>query len=144
MRERLQDAGPRRLRQDLRRQGAACGGAADAEGRLAGGQGLLPRPRPRDGVRQPDRYVATITKSKRQGKILIDYLRNQRGATAVAAYSTRARPGAQVSAPLTWDELAGGAKPADFTVADDAPARCKRCGSDPWDGFAAAARPLTG
>lgn len=48
----------------------------------------------------PDQYVSTITKSKRRGKILIDYLRNQRGMTAVAPYSTRARPGTAVSMPL--------------------------------------------
>jgi bifunctional non-homologous end joining protein LigD len=89
----------------------------------------------------PDRYVATITKSKRQGKILIDYLRNQRGATAVAAYSTRARPGAQVSAPLTWDELADGARPEDFTVAT-MPARLETLRRDPWEGFLEAARPM--
>jgi bifunctional non-homologous end joining protein LigD len=89
----------------------------------------------------PDRYVATITKSKRQGKILIDYLRNQRGATAVAAYSTRARPGAQVSAPVTWEELASGAKPQDFTVTK-MPARLQSLRRDPWEGFAQAARPL--
>jgi bifunctional non-homologous end joining protein LigD len=89
----------------------------------------------------PDRYVATITKSKRQGKILVDYLRNQRGATAVAAYSTRARPGAQVSAPVTWEELANGAKAQDFTVTT-MPARLQALRRDPWEGFAQAARPL--
>ena len=62
----------------------------------------------------PDRYVATITKSKRAGKILIDYLRNQRGTTAVAPYSTRARPGAAVSMPLEWGELTSGIGPAYF------------------------------
>ncbi|WP_439605112.1 DNA ligase D, partial [Shinella sp.] len=64
----------------------------------------------------PDKYVSTITKSKRRGKILIDYLRNQRGMTAVAPYSTRARPGAAVSMPLAWEELSADIGPAYFTV----------------------------
>jgi bifunctional non-homologous end joining protein LigD len=89
----------------------------------------------------PTRYVATITKSKRKGKILVDYLRNQRGATAVAAYSTRARPGAHVSAPVTWDELATGIAPSDFTMLT-MPSRLANLRRDPWDGFDAAARPL--
>lgn len=89
----------------------------------------------------PSRYVATITKSKRQGKILIDYLRNQRGATAVAAYSTRARPGAHVSAPVTWEELTSGIAPSDFTVLT-MPTRLANLRRDPWAEFAEAARPL--
>ncbi len=91
----------------------------------------------------PERYVATIAKAKRRGKILIDYLRNQRGATAVAPYSTRARPGAAVSAPLSWDELGPGIGPAYFTV-NNLPARLSALPSDPWQGFRAAAVPLEG
>ena len=53
----------------------------------------------------PDRYVAKMTKSLRLGKIFIDYLRNTVEATSVAAYSTRAREGAPVSVPVTWEEL---------------------------------------
>ncbi|MBD0316579.1 MAG: hypothetical protein ICV75_07800, partial [Nitrospiraceae bacterium] len=53
----------------------------------------------------PDTYVATITKSKRKGKILIDFFRNDYTATGVAAYSLRARPGAPVAVPLEWREL---------------------------------------
>jgi bifunctional non-homologous end joining protein LigD len=53
----------------------------------------------------PTRYVAKITKSLRKGKIFIDYLRNSLEQTSVAAYSSRARPGAAVSAPVTWEEL---------------------------------------
>ena len=53
----------------------------------------------------PDKYVATITKSKRKGKILIDYFRNDYTATGIAAYSLRARPGAPVAVPLEWREL---------------------------------------
>jgi bifunctional non-homologous end joining protein LigD len=54
---------------------------------------------------EPDRFVATISKAKRKGKILIDYLRNQRGSTAVMPYSARARAGAPVAVPISWDEL---------------------------------------
>ena len=89
----------------------------------------------------PGRYVSTIAKAKRTGKILIDYLRNQRGMTAVAAYSTRARPGAAVSAPLEWDELGPGIGPAFFTVANT-PARLASLRRDPWADFRAAAAPV--
>lgn len=88
----------------------------------------------------PDRYVATVTKSKRKGKTLIDYLRNGRGATAVAPYSTRARLGAAVSMPLDWDELSEAIGPDYFTVLNSA----GRIGSapDPWQDFFRAAEPL--
>lgn len=89
----------------------------------------------------PARFVSTITKSLRRGKILVDYLRNQRGATAAAAYSTRARPGAAVSMPLTWEELNPGIGPAYFTVANT-PVRLAAQKSDPWEGFRKAAVPL--
>ncbi len=89
----------------------------------------------------PDLYVATVTKSKRHGKILIDYLRNQRGATAVAAFSTRARPGAAVSAPLAWEELGPGIGPAHFTV-ENMLQRLTALSTDPWSELQAAARPL--
>jgi bifunctional non-homologous end joining protein LigD len=86
----------------------------------------------------PDRFVSTISKSKRHGKILIDYLRNQRGATAVAPYSTRARPGAAVSMPLTWEELSPRIGPAYFTVANT-PTRLGNLRVDPWADFRRAA-----
>jgi bifunctional non-homologous end joining protein LigD len=53
----------------------------------------------------PDRYVATITKAKRKGKILIDFFRNDYTATAIASYAVRARPGMPVAVPLEWREL---------------------------------------
>jgi bifunctional non-homologous end joining protein LigD len=89
----------------------------------------------------PDRYLATATKAKRDGKIFIDYLRNGRGNTAVAAYSARARPGAAVSMPLEWSELTDEIGPAYFTV-DNTPPRLDTLAKDPWDGFFAAAAPL--
>lgn len=91
----------------------------------------------------PDRFVATITKSKRHGKILVDYLRNQRGQTAVAPYSTRARPGAAVSTPIAWEELEPGIGPAYFTVSN-LPARLAAMRTDPWEDFRVAAVPLVG
>ena len=96
-----------------------------------------------DGMAQddPDRYVATIVKAKREGKIFVDYLRNQRGTTAVAPYSTRARPGAAVSMPLEWDELGPEIGPAHFTV-ENTPARLGALAHDPWQDFRAAAAPI--
>jgi bifunctional non-homologous end joining protein LigD len=89
----------------------------------------------------PDHYVATITKSKRHGKILVDYLRNGRGNTAVAPYSTRARKGAAVSMPLAWEELNEAIGPAYFTVMNT-PARIASLKEDPWKDFRAAAKPI--
>jgi bifunctional non-homologous end joining protein LigD len=77
----------------------------------------------------PQRYVGKMTKALRKGKIFIDYLRNTREATSVAPYSTRARPGAAVSAPLSWQELGRTKSAADFTVLN----LKKRFKDDPWD-----------
>jgi bifunctional non-homologous end joining protein LigD len=64
----------------------------------------------------PARYLATASKEARRGRIFVDYLRNGRGATAVAAYSTRARAEATVSTPLGWDELGPEMRSGRFTV----------------------------
>ncbi len=82
----------------------------------------------------PERFVATIAKARRRGRILVDYLRNGRGATAVAPYSTRARKGAPVAMPLNWDELAPDIGPAYFTV-ENSPGRLANLRSDPWEDF---------
>jgi bifunctional non-homologous end joining protein LigD len=79
----------------------------------------------------PGRYLTKATKRERGGKIFIDYLRNGRGATAVAAYSTRARAGAPVSVPLSWEELTPAIKSNRFTVAN-LPARLSALRKDPW------------
>jgi len=89
---------------------------------------------------RPDRFVSTVTKAKRRGKIFVDYLRNGRGSTAVAPFSTRARPGAPVSMPLTWSELTPEIGPAYFTVSNAA-TRLAHMG-EPWAGYRAAAAPL--
>ena len=84
--------------------------------------------------RAPDRYTINPLKAARRGRIFVDYLRNVRGATAVAAYSTRARPGAPVSTPLGWSELAGKTRPGDFTV-ETVPKRLASLRRDPWADF---------
>jgi bifunctional non-homologous end joining protein LigD len=72
-------------------------------------------------ARAPERFTSTMAKADRKGKIFIDWLRNERGATAIAPYSPRARAGAHIAAPLTWAELqkASGANQYDvFNVGD--------------------------
>jgi bifunctional non-homologous end joining protein LigD len=86
---------------------------------------------------RPRQYTTQMSKAKREGRIFIDYLRNVRGATAVAAYSTRARPGAPVSTPLRWSELKPSVRSDSFTVTS-LPRRLSKLRSDPWSGFASA------
>ncbi|GEO98135.1 ATP-dependent DNA ligase [Methylobacterium haplocladii] len=88
-----------------------------------------------------DLYVATVAKAARPGRIYVDYLRNQRGATAVSAFSTRARPGAPVSVPVTWNELPSLGSGDRFTV-DTLANRLGAMRGDPWTAFSGAARPL--
>ena len=79
----------------------------------------------------PDRYTSNVRLAKRNGKIFIDWMRNGRGATSVAPYSLRARPGAPVSAPLAWDEL-------DTVAPDDIhleAALARAASPDPWKGY---------
>ncbi|HEU4582990.1 MAG TPA: DNA ligase D [Polyangiaceae bacterium] len=83
---------------------------------------------------EPARYIATMTKQKRKGKIFIDYFRNGQGATAVCAYSTRARPGAPVALPLAWEELNQRLKPGAFNVQNLAQYLAQR-ERDPWAEF---------
>ncbi|MFL6862566.1 MAG: DNA ligase D, partial [Allosphingosinicella sp.] len=67
---------------------------------------------------EPHRFTANLAKAARKGRMFLDYLRNQRGATAIMPYSTRARPGAPVSAPIAWDELDDYQTGAHFTLRD--------------------------
>jgi bifunctional non-homologous end joining protein LigD len=83
---------------------------------------------------KPSLYLSKMTKSARAGKIYLDYLRNERGATSVAAYSPRARPGGAVSVPLLWSELKSDERPR-FRVAEFTQWR-GRLRSDPWKGMA--------
>jgi len=79
---------------------------------------------------QPDLYVTKMTKALRKNRIYLDYLRNDRGSTAVAPYSPRARSGVPVALPLEWRELNSKTRPV-FQVTDFAKWR-KRLNSDPW------------
>lgn len=80
---------------------------------------------------RPERYLATATKSRRTNRIFVDWLRNSREATAVAAYSTRARPGAPVAVPIDWPEL-GALKSANQYTVRNVLQRLSRLRNDPW------------
>jgi bifunctional non-homologous end joining protein LigD len=90
----------------------------------------------------PELYTLEMSKRKRRGRILLDYLRNARGATAVEAYSSRARAGAPVAAPIHWDELFDGVRADTFTVRNMV-ARLRELGEDPWKEFGAVKQSLT-
>jgi bifunctional non-homologous end joining protein LigD len=66
----------------------------------------------------PDRFTVALPKPRRRGRIFLDFLRNQRTATAIMPYSARARPGMPVAAPVEWDELEGIDSAGAFTIAD--------------------------
>jgi bifunctional non-homologous end joining protein LigD len=82
---------------------------------------------------EPALFLTRMTKSARKGKIFLDYLRNERGATSVAPFSPRAREGAPVALPLSWSELKAPERPV-FTVPDFARWQ-RRLARDPWKGL---------
>ncbi len=92
--------------------------------------------------RDPKGFTIAVSKAQRKGKIFIDYLRNTRGATSVAAYSTRARPGAPVSAPLSWEELGPEMRSDRFTLRN-LPERLAALPADPWAGYGEVRQKIT-
>ena len=90
---------------------------------------------------EPRLYTSALPKAERKGKIFIDYLRNNRGSTSVAAYSTRAKPGAPVSVPIDWKELSRGVRSDSFNVRN-LPERLEKLRRDPWSGLAEAGQSL--
>ncbi|NBW76882.1 MAG: hypothetical protein EBR34_13960 [Sphingomonadaceae bacterium] len=124
----------RKAAQDLKRQLADIGLSSFAM--LSGGKGvhvIVPLKPEHDwqttsdfarrfalalATAEPDRFVATMSKARRKGRIFIDWLRNQRGSTAIMPYSVRARAGAPVAAPVSWAELDGFESAAAFHIAD--------------------------
>ena len=91
---------------------------------------------------RPDRYTANPLKKTREGKIFVDYLRNQRGGSAIVNYSTRAKAGAPVACPLRWDELKGLKVAAPYSV-KTLPVRLKAMKRDPWEGFSSTRQSIT-
>ncbi|MFL6863847.1 MAG: non-homologous end-joining DNA ligase [Allosphingosinicella sp.] len=89
----------------------------------------------------PDKFLTKASKAERAGKIFIDYLRNDPTSTAVAPYSTRARPGAPVAFPLRWDQVKPGLDPMAYTV-ETVPALLRRQRADPWAEMLTLRQPL--
>ncbi len=83
---------------------------------------------------EPDRFVATMSKAKRKGRIFIDWLRNERGSTAISPYSPRAKPQASVATPVSWAELSRVDAANAFTI-PTVLRRLKQLKSDPWKGY---------
>jgi len=90
----------------------------------------------------PDRFTASMSKARREGRIFIDYLRNTEGATAIAPYSIRARAGAPVAMPIAWDDLSIDPRFAYFNVLNT-PARLRSRQNDPWARLAQTSQTVT-
>lgn len=91
-------------------------------------------------TREPDRFVTNMAKAKRKGRMFVDYLRNERGATAVSPWSTRSRDGAPVAMPVGWSELRKIEAANRFSVAEAAARAAK---ADPWKGYFAVKQTIT-
>jgi bifunctional non-homologous end joining protein LigD len=83
---------------------------------------------------EPGRFTATMSKAKRKGRIFIDWLRNERGSTAIAPYSPRAKSSASVATPVSWAELSRIEKADAFTI-PGVLRRIKQLKTDPWSGY---------
>lgn len=90
----------------------------------------------------PQRLTTNPSKAKRRGRIFLDYLRNGRGATAIASYSTRARAGAPIAVPIGWHELNAALRSDRYNIGN-LRRRLAALRTDPWEGFDAARRPIT-
>ncbi|HVY87288.1 MAG TPA: non-homologous end-joining DNA ligase [Hyphomonadaceae bacterium] len=90
----------------------------------------------------PNRYVVNMSKKKRKGRIFLDYLRNERGSTAIVPYSPRRRDGAPVATPVSWAELGRIDKASKFTM-ENLDARLKGQKRDPWPGYFSQKQTLT-
>jgi bifunctional non-homologous end joining protein LigD len=88
----------------------------------------------------PKRFVATMTKKQRTGRIFIDYFRNHRGSTAIAPYSPRARGAAPIATPVSWSELKTIATASAFKLKDMA---ARLAEPDPWANYAKSAVAIT-
>lgn len=96
----------------------------------------------RHAADDPKRLTTNMSKAKREDRIFLDYLRNGRGATAIASYSTRAREGAPVAVPIRWDELDEALRPDGYNI-DNLRRRLASLRADPWEGFNEARRGIT-
>ncbi|AZI36313.1 putative DNA ligase [Caenibius tardaugens NBRC 16725] len=92
-------------------------------------------------IAEPERFTATMSKAKRKGRIFIDWLRNQRGGTAILPYSARARTGAPIAVPVGWDELKDIETANSFSIRDAADL-LERSRSKPLRGWGFAAQSL--
>ena len=90
----------------------------------------------------PDRFSAKMGPRNREGRIFVDYLRNNRGASTIAAYAPRARPGLGVSVPIAWDELDSTTGGAQWTIAN-LHERLDGLRTDPWEGYGQAKQRVT-